>query len=316
MKTKIIVTGCAGFIGYHLCKHLLKNPDYEIYGLDNFTKKANDAEFKNLLKNKNFNFLNHDLKKPLSNTLPNDFQYIFHLAAYNGTQNFYTRPYDVLINSTLPNFHIINFALKQKKLKRIVYSSSSEVYSDSVSLGISDVPTDENVPISFNKISNVRWSYAIGKLTGESALFSTFKQHALPFCIIRYHNIYGPRMGIKHVIPDYILRALNGKFQLNGFKNSRSFLYIKDAIHDTIELGFHKKNLNGIFNIGSNFEITMYDLAIKINKLMNFNKKIDLKPSPKGSVKRRCPKLDKFNSLLVPKKRTTLNTGLKLTLKY
>jgi nucleoside-diphosphate-sugar epimerase len=314
---KYLITGGAGFIGFWLVKKLSENTLNEIWVIDNLIKTTEKNSFENLCNQKNIHFLKIDLSTDnLDKKIPKiNFDVIFHLAAYNGTQNFYNKPFDVIFHSTLSTLNLLKWC-ELNKPGRFVFSSTSEAYASGVSLGITEIPTIEDVPLIVEDITNPRWSYASAKLNGESAVISAKKQYNIDFTIIRYHNVFGPRMGENHIIPDYLNRVKNGIFELYGGKNTRSFIYIDDAVNDTINLALSVNSLNNIVNIGSPNEITMEELAIKINNLLGKNEKIVIFDAPSGSVNRRLPSLEKINNILGVRDRTSLDAGLLKTIEY
>lgn len=312
-----LVTGGAGFIGYWLTTKLAEDSNHQIWVVDNFIKNTDKVSFDNLCRSTNVTFLQIDLSyENLSEKLPKiKFDIIFHLAAFNGTQNFYNRPFDVIYHSTLSTLNLLKWC-ELNKPGRFIFSSTSEAYAGGVNLGITDIPTPENVSLLIEDINNPRWSYASAKLNGESAVISAHKQHGIDFTIIRYHNIYGPRMGINHIIPDYLNRVKNGVFELYGAENTRSFLYIDDAVSDTINLAINSKSKNEIVNIGSSEELTMKELAIRINQLLNINSKLVVYDAPTGSVNRRLPSLNKNLEILGKRDRVSLEDGLLKTIEF
>jgi nucleoside-diphosphate-sugar epimerase len=200
--------------------------------------------------------------------------------------------------------------------KRFTFASTSETYAAGVTLGITKIPSDEKVPLIIDDIENPRWSYACSKINGESAVISASIQNNLKFTIVRYHNIYGPRMGVNHIIPDYINRAKLRKYELYGGNNKRSFLYIEDAIDDTIKISKSDLSINEIINIGSSDEYSMIEVAENINKILNIESKIKVFESPDGSVLKRVPDLSKINKILGIRERITFLDGLKKTIEY
>lgn len=317
MKT-IIITGSAGFIGYSLLKELSDLESNKIYAIDNLIKNTDNVSYNKLCKSRsNIIQIDNDLNKI-------DFQkvisekkidIVYHLAAFNGTQNFYNRAFDVIANTGLSTVRLLDY-LKNITVGRFVFAGTSESYAGGVNMKITPVPTPEDAPLVIDNILNERWSYAASKIYGESAVISANKQHGIPFTIIRYHNVYGERMGVNHVIPDYLERAKRGVYELYGFDDTRSFLYISDAIKDTIEVASSEYFQNRIVNIGSDQEIKILELAKKINRILNINNEIILNPSPKGSVKRRIPDLKFINSKLGERKRISLESGLTKTIDY
>ena len=308
---KILVTGCAGDIGKYLVKRLLElYPFCHIYGVDRpkqleYLKESNfiDAQDPRLT------FLPIDLLNVNEvNTLPN-VDYIYHLAAINGTSLFYSIPWDVFVNSIQPTINLVNY-YKDKNLKRFIYTSSSEVYASLTDLGVNKIPTSENAAVGFLDVTNPRWSYGGAKLSGELALISAGYQFDLKFSIIRYHNVYGKSMSLNHVIPDFIDRGKNGTFVLNGADNIRSFIHIDDAINATLLVASSEKAVNRIVNIGSSEMVTMRELGHKLMNIFGWEGTVIENPAPNGSTITRCPDIDFLCNALGFKQQYTLDKGL------
>jgi len=238
------------------------------------------------------------------------------MAALNGTQNFYERPYEVISNSTLPLFNLLEHYAKSAIKPMIIYAGSSESYAGAVNRLDWMVPTDETVPLVIDDPLNPRWSYGGSKLFGEILTVNGCNSFDMKFIILRYHNIFGPRMGVKHVIPDFLMRAKEGIYVLNGYEDTRSFLYIDDAVLATIGAVECGSLNNQIVNVGSQYEISIKDLGLLIMRTCKLTGKITLNPSPKGSVKRRCPDITKLikNTNWYPK--ISLEEGISSTAKY
>jgi len=202
---KILITGASGFIGSYLSEHCA-HKNNEVHLCDNNARGKNDEFINKILNLENTKFIKADLtKKEELEKLDNEYDIIFHLAAINGTENFYKIPYTVMevaIKSTM----LLLEKYKNKKTK-FVFTSSSEVYAGSIQKDPFLIPTNEKVHCTIDDIMNERYSYGGSKLACEILINSFSKQHGLEYQIIRYHNIYGPRMGTKHVIPQFILRA-------------------------------------------------------------------------------------------------------------
>ena len=272
---KILITGGAGFIGFHLAKFHSKNGDHVII-IDNLSKDNQkiDFELKEFIRKDNIDFIEFDLTdKSGSIELPNDLDIVYHLAAINGTELFYKIPYELCRNNLLLTINLLDI-LKDINVKRIVYTSTSEVYAGGEKFGLVPIPTNEEVPILFPQPTDKRFSYATSKFMGEFLSFNFGDLISVPTTVIRFHNIYGPRMGNRHVIPQFIERALefSDHFPLYGANNTRAFCFIDDAIKQIVLL-VRKKNLKRqIYNIGNmKEEIKMFNLAKKIRKLV-FNK--------------------------------------------
>jgi nucleoside-diphosphate-sugar epimerase len=244
-----------------------------------------------------------------------DAAYVYHLASINGTENFYNRPFDVLEAAVVPTVNLIN-RYKESELKRFLLSSTSETYASTVDAFDWRSPTAENVPLSVSDVQNPRWSYASGKIAAEAALFGARVQHGLPISIVRYHNIYGPRMGNKHVIPQFINRVKDGVFELYGHQNKRCFMYVDDAVRAT-RLVAESPNTEGeIFHIGTQDEITIQELAEAILQEIGTSSPIEMFDAPEGSVSKRIPDTAKFRAVAHNFSTVTLQEGLRATVSY
>lgn len=284
----------------------------QLYLVDNFSRSARDDAWLALLAKPNVQEFCIDLcdAKAVA-ALPLDVDYVYHLAAMNGTQNFYDRPFDVLKNSTLPTIHLLEHFSQSKALRRFVYAGSSEAYASTVTLFDWVVPTAEDVPLSIADPTNVRWSYGGSKLHGELATVAASAQFGIPYTVVRFHNVYGSRMGDKHVIPDFLDRASKGTYELFGYEDTRSFIYIDDAVRATVEVAEAPATKNEVINVGGEPEISMLDLGKLMMKALGKEGEITCHPSPKGSVRRRAPDLGKLHRLTSYRQEVSLEEGLR-----
>ena len=261
-QTRVVILGAAGFIGFHIASYLVKNDKHDLLLIDNFTNGKLDTAFEELISDVSIDFRNLDLT--LQSSYENLFyknDIVFNCAALNGTQNFYSKPVDVIRNSAITAILAAEYS-SISNVQKYVYFGSSESYAGGLDLEIIDLPTKENVPLIVPDIGNVRWSYGASKTLGEIATISNHEQHKLNFLIVRLHNIYGPRMGIKHVIPDLIQRFLTMDGGVYGLEETRSFMFVDDFIKVLMALTFESGiNQNCVYNIGSQNEILIKDLA-------------------------------------------------------
>jgi UDP-glucose 4-epimerase len=301
-----LVTGAGGFIGSHLVKRLSADPlTTVIYAVD----LPKSPRLRDLSKLPKVKVLEIDLNDPKSSELlPNSATSIFALAALNGTSRFYSQPWTVLESSTLPTMLVVR---KYSGRAPILYSSSSEVYANSVEFGLAEIPTSENVPLSIGDIHNVRWSYAVAKMYGEMALTAASVELNLEGSIVRYHNVYGKDMGTDHFIPDFMGRVMNGNAEIFGSTNTRSFLHIDDAIEGTI-LALEKASQKiPIFHLGTSDEMSIETAARKILKIMGRDDlTLKINSAPEGSVSRRCPDTSKATKVLGWRPRVAFEQGI------
>lgn len=287
---RILVTGSTGFIGQHLVL-ALENQGFIVVKAD----RTNGIDL--------------TIKEHVDN-LP-DVDYVVHLAAHNGTKHFYEKPYDVIRDGVLPTQYLLD--RYAGKVERFIFTGTCESYAGAVDLFGWQVPTGEDVPLVVSDVTNPRWSYGGSKIVNELQVIAAQKQLGQEFSIIRYHNIYGPGQR-DHFIPEFYERAKTGDLTLKGWENTRSFMYISDAIEATIKIIFEKVCANEIINVGVDEEKTIKEVAEIILKSSNIQGELKLENAPEGSVKRRCADVSKMHSLLNFKSTICLEQGIKLTL--
>ncbi len=315
--SRILVTGAAGFLGFYIARRLAEDPANAIICVDSLVRGRRDRLYRELTSRPNVTHVTADLCDPAAvAALPDDIDVIYHMAALNGTQNFYERPFDVVRCCTLPTMHLIEKYGPLRRLKRWVYAGTSEAYASTVTRFGWEVPTGEDAPLSFDDVFNARWSYGASKAHGEIATVNGCRHFGIPFTIARFHNAYGPRMGDKHVIPDFLARARDGVYELYGYEDTRSFIYAEDAARATILLGESEGAAGQVVNVGSEEEMTIRDLGHAMMAAAGLRGEIALHPSPKGSVKRRAPKIARLRQLTKYEPEWTLGEGLKATAAY
>ena len=279
---KIVLTGHKGFIGQHYLEYIKDRHDVTTYDLLD----------------------GQDLKvKSVVDAMP-DCDVVVHMAATNGTRLFYETPTEVTMNNTLPTMHIVD-RYKDTPTK-IVFTSTCEIFNGAIDKGLYSVPTDEQVPVMFDDITNSRWSYSIPKALGEN-LISNLSTHWL---ILRYFNIYGPAQK-DHFISEFVERVKNGEYYIKG-NDTRSFCYVDDAVSMTDELVM---NVNDrIVNVGKQEESSIEDVAKCILDVMGVDPTLlRIEEGPVGSAKRRCPDTKQSKSLTKFEKYTTLQDGIRKT---
>lgn len=287
MKT-ILVTGSEGFIGSHLC-YVLDTLGYNVLEVD---KKTGP-----------------DLTKGCKN-FP-DVDVVVHLAAFNGTKYFYQRPYDVIRDNVMSTQYLLD--RYAGKVERFIFSGSCESYASTVDTFEWAVPTDESVPLSISDISNPRWSYGGSKILNELQVQAAHQQFGQNFTTIRYHNVYGPGQH-DHFIQEFYQRARTGDLTLKGHANTRSFMFITDAIRATVAVLQSDACNNQTINVGVNDERTIKDVAEIILKQAGIAGELILESAPEGSVSRRQADVSKLHRLIDFKAEVSLEQGIATTL--
>jgi nucleoside-diphosphate-sugar epimerase len=302
LKKYILITGALGFIGHKLSEFLAEKK-FNLILVDNFErslkKKYLNERIKKLTKYKNVKILNLDVRKINNSTrVNNEIKTIIHLAAINGTKNFYNKPDKVLDILLAGGYNILKFA-HTKKVDNIFFFSSSEVYQKP-----KNIPTNEDVECVVPDIWNPRYSYGGGKIAQELMIANFYPKSFKRRIIIRPHNIYGQNMGHDHVIPEIIKKVMTAiknkkdSIEIIGSKKiTRSFMHIDDFL-DAFYLIYKNKEKKKIYNIGNNDEITIHSLIKKILKKINCNLEIKEKIIKNfGQTNRRCPDITKIKKI-------------------
>lgn len=300
---KILITGGAGFIPGALAAKIAENPDDTLVLVDNLV--SGSMKKVPVSKHKNIHFIKCDVNdfKDISSIFFSwKFDYVFHYAALVGVQRTLANPVKVLEDiEGIKN--ILNLS-KNTGVKRIYYSSSSEVYGEPV-----HIPQNEHTtPL------NSRLPYAIVKNLGEAFLKAYNEEYNLEYTIFRFFNTYGPNQSEDFVITRFLNSALrNENITVYGDgSQTRTFCYIDDNV-DVCEKIFRQKlHINDVVNIGSDVEVSILELAEKIIELTGSTSAIKhLPPLPEGDMTRRRPDIGKMRALM-NKPLTTLEEGLKL----
>ncbi len=305
---KILITGGAGFIGYHLLKKLY--PYNQITILDNFQRGKKDKFLKSLIKLGNINLINTNLIHKKKKIHKKQYDFVFFLASVVGVKNVNDQPFKTLKVNVQSTFNTLDFIDFKKKTK-LIYFSTSEVYSPLIIKKKKSFPIKEDTDLLFLNDDTPRYAYYISKIFGEK-LIKFFGQ---PYLIFRPHNIYGPRMGFSHVIPEQIKKIKNQKKSLVFSSNhKRAFCYVDDAVNQMLKLCSLQKNFNKIYNIGNPYEpITMMNLSKLIKYQLQADTKLISGDITTGSINNRVPFITKQ---LKQKCKTSLKEGIKKTVNW
>ena len=248
---RVLITGGAGFIGLHLAKRLLE-AGCDVTICDNFSRAVNDQSLTHVVNHKNCQMVQADLTDESSTLgLGNGLNVIFHLAAIIGVQHVLAQPYAVLTKNVRMLENVINLAKTQEDLTRLLFASTSEIYAGTQQQFHLEIPTSEETPLAIGSLEQSRTSYMLSKLYGEAMCVHS----GLPITIFRPHNVYGPRMGLSHVIPELCKKVYQAKFggQLEVFSadHTRTFCYISDAVEQLVRMSRSAECENKTVNLGT-----------------------------------------------------------------
>jgi nucleoside-diphosphate-sugar epimerase len=304
MKMKILITGGAGFVGSSLADALLEKGNYGIVIVDNLLT----GRMENLPGHPDCRFIKSDVNNyndiaPIF--LAFRFDYVFHYAAVVGVKRTLDNP--VMVLNDLQGIRNVLDLSKNTGVKRVFFSSSSEVYGEPVHLP----QHEQTTPL------NSRLPYAVVKNVGESFCRSYQQEYGLEYTLFRFFNTYGPKQSPDFVISKFIDAALiNKDITIYGDgSQTRTFCYISDNAEACINALEKNLFVNDVVNIGNDDTYTILELAEIIIKLTGSRSKIvHLPPLPEGDMTRRQPDILNMKALL-NKDFIPLETGLTRILK-
>jgi nucleoside-diphosphate-sugar epimerase len=289
--TKALITGGLGFIGFHLTRRLLEE-GFEVHAVDNGERGIFDAGIEALIERwPRYRLIRGDLSKgDVYNELSDDYDLIFHLAAIVGVGNVARQPYRVLRDNITVIVQLLEWTRRQRNLQRFIFPSTSEVYAGTLKAFGIPIPTPECTPLTIAELGRPRTSYMLSKIYGEELC----RHSGLPVTIVRPHNVYGPRMGMAHVIPELLQRSHQipegGSLTVYSPNHRRSFCYVDDALELMVRLATAPAAVGATFNVGSpDDEISIADLAVLIARTVGKHLEIVVGPDTEGSPARRCP---------------------------
>ncbi len=322
-NSKILVVGGAGFVGSNLCQFILDNEDVKsLIIIDNLLS----SDIINVPKDKRVSFIYGSISDfRVLKKIPNDINYIFHLACYHGNQSSIADPIADHENNTYTSLMLFNYIKNFKSLKKVVYAAAGCAVAEKTFKNAKATP--EDAPVSLYHDS----PYSISKLIGEMYGNYFFSMYGLPFVKARFQNVYGPKeylgagrwRGTKHtiwrnVIPTFIWKSINGEALPldNGGNASRDFIFVEDMVKGLVLCAKYGKS-GEAYNLASGEETTILELAKYINEETRNSTPVDLKPARVwdrsgkrfGSTKKSKDKLNFVTEVSIKK-------GLKKTVKW
>ncbi len=315
---KVLLLGGAGFIGINIAKYLAKNRNYEITIADNFSRGQMDTDLTYLVDEYKIEVIKGDFTIPVTyDVLKKDYDYVYMLASVVGVNNTLQIPHEIIRINTALIYNTLEW-LRNSSVKKVLFTSTSECYAGTIEAFGYKVPTPEDIPLSIQDIGHPRFTYAVTKMLGESGFLNYSRKCGFECTIVRYHNVFGPRMGFKHVIPHLVQRFLANEnpFLIYGHDQTRAFNYITDAVEGTV-LAMESDSSNGeIYHIGDSTEITIEQLIKTTGSYLGFTGTYENAPTYPGSVGRRCPDITKARTQLGYSPKVSWEDGLKTTLDW
>ena len=306
---KIFLSGGCGFIGTALLKQLVA--DNKIVVFDNGQRNA--LKYTNLRHHPNFQFVRGsilDLEKLMRSVRKIDI--VIHLAAIAGIESVGISPRKTMEVNLIGTYNLLE-AVKNHRLSRFVYFSTSEVYGPYV------FRADEERKTTQGSVDVLRWRYSVSKLAGEHLAHSYFTELDLPLVILRPFNIYGPRQIGEGAVHKFVSKAIrNEDLEIYGDGNQiRSWCYIEDMVSAVLKALEEPRAVGNVFNIGNpTGTITILGLAEKIIELANSKSSIVFKESSYPDVELRVPSIEKAQRLLGFTADIRLDEGLKRTINW
>jgi UDP-glucuronate decarboxylase len=312
--SRVLITGGAGFIGAHLARRLVREGS-EVDLVDDFSRAVRDSELASLGASGRVRILQRDLRADGAlHDLGDSYGHVVHLAAVVGVGRVVRQPLAVLADSVTMLRNVIAAARRQRALERLVFMSTSEVYAGTLDRGELPFPTPESAPLVVGALAQPRTAYMLSKIHGEAMC-----HHAkVPFTILRPHNVYGPRMGLSHVIPELLQRAHaapeGAPLAVASIDHRRTFCYVDDAVEMMWRITASPACAGETLNVGVGApEVSIRELAGLVAATVGKRLEIVPRPSTPGSPPRRCPDMTRTHRLVGQAPQVDLATGVRLT---
>ncbi|TDI15013.1 MAG: NAD-dependent epimerase/dehydratase family protein, partial [Acidobacteria bacterium] len=297
---KVLITGGTGFIGSHLSEYLLEQ-NHQVFVIDDLSTGAIE-NILHLKANPNFHYtIDTIMNVPVTAELVDRCDVVFHLAAAVGVKLIVESPVRT-IETNIKGTEII-LELADKKKKKVVITSTSEVYGKG-----KNIPYSETEDLVMGPTHKGRWSYACSKAIDEFLALAYWHEKQLPVVIVRLFNTVGPRQIGRYgmVLPTFVKQALSGEAitVFGDGSQSRCFAHVSDVVGALTRLLEKEEALGKVFNIGSNEEITILELAEKVKSITSSKSEIVFVPYDEAyeegfeDMPRRVPDLSRIQSLI------------------
>ncbi|HYY56618.1 MAG TPA: GDP-mannose 4,6-dehydratase [Pyrinomonadaceae bacterium] len=315
---RILITGGAGFIGSHLSDAYLGRGD-DVYIIDDLST-GSIQNISHLKGNPRFHYTIDSVhNQPVVAELVDQCDVIFHLAAAVGVKLIVESPVRT-IETNVRGTEVV-LAIANKKKKPVLVASTSEVYGLSA-----DVPFREDGNLVMGATTKGRWSYACSKAIDEFLALAYWREKKLPTRVVRLFNTVGPRQTGQYgmVIPTFVKQALAGRpiTVYGDGTQTRCFGYVVDVVGALIKLMEHEGSIGEVFNIGSNEEVSILELANRVKELTGSDSEIVMVPYAEAyeegfeDMPRRVPDISKIGALVGFQPQMKLDGILKSVIDY
>jgi len=315
---RVLITGGAGFIGSHLADAYIDRGD-EVYVIDDLST-GSIYNIQHLIDHPRFHHTIDSVQnRAVTAELVDRADVIFHLAAAVGVRLIIESPIRTIENN-LQGVEVI-LELAEKKRKRVLIASTSEVYGRSTSL-----PFREDGDLVLGPSTASRWSYACAKLMDEFLALAYHKERKLPTIVVRLFNTVGPRQTGHYgmVLPSFVRQALAGDpiTVFGDGTQSRCFGYVGDVVRGLMALMDHPDAPGKVFNVGATEEITILGLAERVKSLIGSSSPIVRIPYGEAyengfdDMPRRVPDLSRIEALVGYRPTTTLNETIEHVIQF
>lgn len=315
---RVLITGGAGFIGSHLAESYLQRGD-EVFVIDDLSTGSIE-NIRHLKDQSRFHYTIDSIhNQPVTAELVDQCDVIFHLAAAVGVKLIVESPVRTIENNVHGTEVVLSLANKKKK--KVLVASTSEVYGLS-----SEIPFREDGNLVMGATNKGRWSYACSKAIDEFLALAYWREKKLPTIVVRLFNTVGPRQTGQYgmVIPTFVKQALAGRpiTVYGSGKQSRCFCYVGDVVGALVKLMDTDDSVGQVFNIGSNQEISILDLAKRVKELTDSDSEIVFVPYDEAyeegfeDMPRRIPDISKVNKLVAFKPEKRLDEILEVVIEF
>ncbi|MCX8072040.1 MAG: NAD-dependent epimerase/dehydratase family protein [Candidatus Binatia bacterium] len=312
---RVLITGGAGFVGSHLAEEFLRRGD-TVLAFDS----GPPDKVRHLLRHPCFSFIRGSvLDEDVLDRLIAECDLVYHLAAVVGVDHYVAAPQEVLDVNINGTQNVLKAACKRQR--KVVFGSTSEVYGRNPKVPWSE---DDDRVLGSTRVD--RWCYATSKAVGEHFCFA-YHRLGLPVTVLRYFNVYGPRLDqldSGRVVTVFLGQALRGEpiTVIGNGRQTRCFTYVDDCVRATVAAGVYPGTDGEVFNIGTNVETTILELAQLIIELtgtrspIRFVSSEDVYGSSYEDIPRRVPDVSKMRTVLGLCANTSLRVGLQRTIDW